>query len=326
MTPWEEVSATGQLGPAGAALIYKLTASVARGRGMKPPDGHDAWSKDAVLEAAHDFIAGSDSMDRFVDVARGATDDTSFRRRLHAAVLNHLRSDARRTDTGKLVRRLTAILTESAEFISAPKTAPNNGATQWLLPWQPETINQVPDHDLALSISRIPVPHVNWSSEDRDAPLTDLPTFLTLLRTVLSRANGSMTSADLARVIATRIDHRRGTVAVELDAKDDSEQAVTDPTPDPGQVTAEMMRASKVFAHLSDRQKLILTALDLKTRDLGKLLGLGHSQAATLRQNLLDRIGDEFADDDDPSGTIKYLCRLCDLWVLDWTEDGGATS
>lgn len=323
MTPWEEVEGTGRLGPAGAQLVYKLVASVAYGRHFRPPETYDHWSREAIYETAHDFIAGPGGMDRFVTIAAHSTDDGSFTRQLERAILNHLRTMGRRTDLGKLIRRLTAILESADEFNQVRR----GDRTAWSVPGQPDTDNTVPHSVLATSISRVPVSRPSWTSETRDAPLADEGSYLTLMRTVLARADGAMTVPDLATVLASRVDHRRFAVGVELDAADDYEpaSAATD-QPTPAEDALNAAHAMSLFNMMSDRERISLAYSDVGVRELARLIGLGHTQAATIRQRLNERLADELRDDDDPAHTYRILTELCESWISDRTQGNGATS
>lgn len=323
MTAWDEVMQTGKLGQSGAAMLYKMVRAVALSRNMPPPEGHTTWSDAAVQETAHDFIAGAGGMQRFTSIALRSTDDDSFRRQLQAAVLNHLRGIGRRSDLGKLIRRLIEILEGETSFL----TTPRGDVTLWRVDGKSDRGNTVDALTLSRSISQIPVTRPRWDSETRDAPLADKDSYVRLLHTVLTVADGAMAVPDIAEVIGSRVNHRRTPFAVELDTKDDRDPAGADSvSSDPGVLSLDHLHAHDLFAGLSDRERIALAFRDEGVRELGRRLALGHSQAAAVRQRLAERLRADFADDDDSTGTLTILCELCEQWVDRRTQNGGGTS
>ena len=82
---------------------------------------------------------------------------------------------------------------------------------------RPDRAKHVPDTHLAAAVVSTQVTIPAWSSERRFAPLADRETFIRLLRAVLAAADGSLTAADMAQALATRLDHRRTPLSIELD-------------------------------------------------------------------------------------------------------------
>jgi hypothetical protein len=86
-------------------MLYRAVQTVAIARNFPPPDGHLRWDPDAAMEVAHEFLVGERGRKRIADLAIRATDDASFERLLHAAVLNFHRDRSRRTNVAALLRR-----------------------------------------------------------------------------------------------------------------------------------------------------------------------------------------------------------------------------
>src|ERR1700749_822005 len=116
MTPREEVLATQRIGLAGATLLYRLVYLVAVARNFPPPPGFDRWDPSAVTETAHDSLDGPRGARRVIDIAIRSADEQGFERILEQAIVNHLRDISRRTDMGRLVRRVTEVLTDEPAF------------------------------------------------------------------------------------------------------------------------------------------------------------------------------------------------------------------
>ena len=87
MTPREEVLAEQRIGPAGAALLYRLVRAVAISRNFPPPPGSPRWDDTAVTETAHDFLDGERGRRRVADIAIRSVDEITFERIMEAAVV-----------------------------------------------------------------------------------------------------------------------------------------------------------------------------------------------------------------------------------------------
>jgi hypothetical protein len=318
MTPRQEVLAEQRIGPAGATLLYRLVLLVARSRNFPPPLGFEQWDESAVTETAHDFLVGERGRKRIADIAIRSVDEASFERIMEAAVVNHLREMSRRTDMGKLILRVSEILTDSDEFKRT-----DGRPARWALTDGPTAPSIIPDSHLAAALVDLPVTVPSWSSERRDAPLADRASFTRLLRMVLSAADGSLTAADIARAAATRLDHRRTPLSIELDVLE--RVAERSGRQDPAALASSAMRATQIFNELDDRGRILIACYGQPVRELGDLLALGRSQAALLQQRVIVRLREELEEDEDPDQTIAELRKLCECWLTDRTRTPGAT-
>jgi hypothetical protein len=163
-----------------------------------------------------------------------------------------------------------------------------------------------------------------WSSERRSAPLADRETFVRLLRAVLAVADGSLTAADLARVLATRLDHRRTPLSIELDILERIAERA--PAQDPAVQATTSIRAAQIFDQLDDRSRALIALYEQPVRDLGDVLAIGKSQAGLLRQRLTSWLREELEGDNEAEETIAEIRRLCESWLEGRTTGSGATS
>jgi hypothetical protein len=324
MTPREEVLATQRIGPAGATVLYRLVYLVAVARNFPPPPGYDRWDPSAVTETAHDFLDGPRGARRVIDIAIRSADEQGFERVLEQAIVNHLRDISRRTDMGRLVRRVTEVLADEPAFSRvAGGTATGSGPSRWALKDGPPAPSGAPETTLIAALARVEVTIPEWSSERRSAPLADRGSFTRMLTAVLAAADGSLTAADVARVIATRLDHHRTPLSLELDVLEASAERST--ALDPAVQASSAVRAAEILAGLSENERILLACFDLPVRDLGTVLTLRKSQASLLRQRLAARLHDELADDEDPDDTVAELCRRCEQWARNRTAALHAT-
>lgn len=321
MSAREELMTTGRLGQAGAELLYATVRAVAIARRFPPPDGHLNWDDASIQSTAHDFLQGSRGAKRLLDIALKSTDERSFGRLLERAVHNHLRDVARATDLGKLIIRTKELLRSVPEFMAVK--APDG--ERWTLAGGSDRPSEASPSDLASAAASVQVVVPRWTSATRDAPLADRDSMIRLITAVLAAADGSVRPVEIAHALTARLDHRRTPLTVELDqAGGHPELHRVDG--DPESTTLSVMRATQIFNSLTDRERIIVATLDLNVRDLGRLVSMGKSQAALVRQRLIDRVSDELSDDDEPELTARALAGLCDDWIRDRTGSGGATS
>src|ERR1700730_369640 len=129
-TAYSDMTRDGVAGASRVTALYRTVAAVARIRRFPPPDGYDRWTADAITETAHDFLVARDGVDRLAHLFRLAVDDDSFDRLLHASVRNCLRSRARATERGALIRRLRTVLEGDARFCTVGEST---GVKRWTL-------------------------------------------------------------------------------------------------------------------------------------------------------------------------------------------------
>jgi hypothetical protein len=145
------------------------------------------------------------------------------------------------------------------------------------------------------------------------------------MASVLTAAAGSLTAVDIAHALTARLDHHRTSNTTALDLREQlSEPAPT--SDDPAAHTVAELHALDIFNSLSDRERIMITALDRNVRDAARLIDTGKTQAALIRQRLVDRLRKELADDDHPDTTATILCGLCDAWLASRTRANDATS
>jgi hypothetical protein len=320
VTPREEVLATGMLGPAGARLLYFAVQVVAIGRRFPPPAGSQVWDESAVADVAHDFLSGDRGQKRIADITIRSVDERSFERQLDSAVVNFLRDIARGTDFGKLVVRVKDVLRSNPEFRSCGRAS-----DRWALVEGPDGPSEVEPDALKRAIAGSHVVVPKWTSERRNAPLADEDTFVRLIRSVLKAAKGSLTAVDISHALATRLDHRRTPLSLELDIG----EAIAEPAEagvDPADEAVSKLHAADIFNTLSERERIIVATLGSSVRQMAAALDIGKSQAALIRQRLFDKLAVELDDPESAELTSVALTGLCTHWLEKRTSHADPTS
>lgn len=119
MATAREELAGGQAGPTTVALLVRLTCQVGRLRTFPPPPGYVAWTVDAATEWISSLYAARGPAFVLACFVQ-STDDASLERLLLTTITNALIDEAKRTDVGKMRRRLGTLLTADPRFEAAP--------------------------------------------------------------------------------------------------------------------------------------------------------------------------------------------------------------
>lgn len=320
MTARTELCEDGRFGELGAKALYRAVFVTAVAHNFPPPAGSDHWDETAVADVAHDFLIGPKGLARMTELALRSDDERSFARLLDKAVLNHLRDVARRTDRGRLIRRIKEVMTDDERFARAP-----HGQDWWYLAGHPPAATSTPLDEISPHLLNVEVVVPRWSSEERNAPVADRNTLADLLATALTSAGGALADTDLAELVSRRIDTRRSPLTVELETLEGvSEPAAADLQPS-HQVIGRT-QAVAIFNNLSDTARIILNVSDLSVREIGLAIGAGKSQASTQRQRLYADLRNTLGESEDALAVVAELTDMCADWVRMRTTGDGPTS
>lgn len=316
MSAFNELTIDGRLGDAGARMLYGSVRAVGKGRGYKPPAGHDHWSKDAIAEVAHDFLADSRTPSRLAYLTIHATDDQSMERLLNTMVLNYLRDQGRRTEIGRLVRRINTLLIDDDRFLSAHD--------RWSLATGPTTPSTTPPEELARAgdaVERVTVPR--WNDRTARAhPHADAASLTRLCEIVLQAAEGSLAPADLARAIAARVGLRPIPIVNLLDIPEPADDSYTTVI----EANEDLIAARAVFDTLTEREKRIMATLHLPLRDLFGAIGIKKSQASPVRARTIAAVTEATSEMANPDIVRAHIHDISRGWLRDRTTNTDATS
>lgn len=311
MSAFDELASTGRLGADGARMLYGAVRAVGKGRGFPPPTGHTSWTKDAVIEAAHTFLASERTPSRLAYLRLHASDEQSMERLLNTMILNHLRDMARRSELGRLIRRINTVLADDPRFIRY--------GDGWTLTTGPTTLSTVPAAQLvavADGIESITVPR--WSDKTARAhPHADAPSIALLCHFVLEAANGSLPTADLGRAIANRVGLRCSPIVNLLDVPepaDESHSTLIDANDD-------LIAARAVFDTLTDRERRMMATLHVPLRDLYDVTGIKKSQASSVRTRAVAVVTEATLHLTNPDIVRIHIHDIAKTWLRERTSD-----
>lgn len=320
MTARSELFEGGRLGTSGAGALYRAVLVSAVAHNFPPPRGSVHWDEAAVADVAHDFLTGPRGLARMTELALRSDDERSFLRLLDTAVLNHLRDTARRTDRGRLIRRIKDVMTDDQRFDRGTQ-----GQNWWHLADGPSQASSVPLADIAPRLLDVDVVVPRWSSDQRNAPVADRRTLADLLTVALDSAGGALTDADLAELVAQRVDTRRSPLSVELETLEGvSELAASEPST--GERVVARAQAVAIFNNLSDVARIVLTVADQPVREIGLAIGVGKSQAAEQRRRLFEDLRHTLEESEEVLIVLTELSELCGTWLRRRTSASSPTS
>ena len=319
MSAYEELTMTGSIGREGVPLLYRTVAAVARFHHFPPPSGHSSWTTDAVTEVAHDFLTARPGTDRIRQLFLLSTDEVSFQALLHQAIRNHLRSIARRSDFGALMRRVRDVLQADARFTRAGDTSRlwTLVATESREPYtgQPEALVEA-----AWTVKNVRV--VRWKSETRRGPYADRDSIARICERLLQAHPTAMSLPQLTRAVAARLNVGEPPLVVELD--DELAKPLNGSYDDgPANQLLTNETAASIWRKLTEREKILLPVLDESVRNASERVGIGKSQAGVSMKRIRSLIDEECADGGDRGEVARRLQDIADDY-LRTTEYGGA--
>lgn len=318
MSAWKEL-AEGEVGREATTLLYLCVRAVALARNFPPPAGHVSWSVDAVQSVAHEFLTGPRGLRRLTECALRADDDDSLRRLLEKAVLNHLRDEARRSERGRLARRLRELVLTDDRFGIVPPGRPGAGNVVLLSTpgHKRDTDGEVYQglwEDLvpaAFSVRDVTL--VRWRPDaSREAAPADADSLLRVSETVLQAAGGGMRLPDLAAVVSRRF--ALGDAPLIVDADDTDEWAAEKDTPgaaDPSVVVAVEESAARITGQLTRRERSVLALLDSPLRDIAARTGLSKSTVATVATRVRGMLEPLLRDEPQLEQVLRRVMDLC---------------
>ena len=316
MTAFDELTSTGRLGDDGAKTLYGVVRAVGKGRGFRPPEGHTHWTDEAVVESAHEFLSDSRTPSRLVYLTVHATDDESMERLLNKMVLNFLRDQGRKTERGRLVRRINSVLSDDDRFVSAHDRWSHAAGDAIPSTATPEDLEAA-----AAGVKEVTVPR--WSDQTpRSHPHADAPSIARLCHAVLTAANGSLTAGDLAKAISGRLGLRAAPIAALLDVPEPTDERYTTMI----EGYADVADARAVFESLSEREKAIMATLHLGLRELYDAIGVKKSQASPVRNRAIATVKEATAEMPNRDVVRHHVVDLAQAWLQDRTQQAGAAS
>jgi DNA-binding CsgD family transcriptional regulator len=305
----------GRLGRDFAVVLYRCVRVAGRSHNFPPPEGQAGWTAEAAIETGHEFLRSVNIRRRLVEIAMLADDEEQFARILTQAVVNFLREQARKTEQGRLIRRLKDVLREEPRFAVVPAGTPGAGNVMLVGAATTEPFGGRESNLLAAAFNVKEVTVVRWRPDtQRGSPISDRDSILKVVEAVLGVADASLRWADLAAVVGSRfgVDPRGVPATTPVDDVDGSPASswsglVSEPGV-PGEELMRQVAARAVLEQLTPRERRVLAWIASPVRTIADRTGLAVSTAGVLKQRVTDRLRTILADDPDAEATA-LACR-----------------
>ena len=308
MSAYEELESTGIVGDQTIALLRRLGAQYTRSHSFPPPEGHDRWTDEAVDDLLGELFA--EKGPAFVLACLvGASDDASLERLLLAVIGNHLIDQAKKTERGKLRRRLDGLLTGDPRFTRV--TAAQAGIAGWTLTGRATTVTARSPADLqeaACSVRGVSITRWNTAGP---TPAGTQHALVTVAEAVLEVAEGVVRDEDLARAIQARFVLISPPKFTELKAGEQRDEPVAHPDDEPQALVEVNDRAEDLWQGLSQTERTLLPHLGNPTANLATLAGTGPEQAQAIADSLREKLRLATIDDAQQEDVVLELLRLC---------------
>ena len=289
-------------------LLIRTVRAVGVRRGFPPPGG-GVWSTAKATEVAAEFLARERTGKVLEALALSAGDDRELASQLQGVVRNFLRDRGRTTEVGRLVVRLRRAL-KDARYRKLP-------GDRFAFDGGPSDASGVPPADLVAATAGLRIDFGTWTPMSRRRPpFATAESIHELIDAVLTAADGSLRPADIAHAIAPALQVVTSNELVELDVGDPPSESIDDGAVDDiGLDAPDRARAIEIFELLSDREKIALGRWELGARELAPLIGLGHSRANDIKQNVIETLKEELATEENGQNIAEGLMKFAKIWV-----------
>ena len=283
---------------AGAMLLFRIAGNIAAS-GLPTMDG-GRWDEEVTKELATDFVAREEFPADVNGIFLRSDDDDSFARQLHGAMRRFHITELRRTDAGRLFRRVDRLLADHPD-LKLVETAAGQALRHTGYPSSEPWAG--PDEDLYAAARDVDVEWTRWrpSSRRQDPGVTDAS---------LVRVIDSVVTAAGRPVLHTTL-HR--TLKAVFGLYDPSSVTLPDEPapPGPDDTAIADVTARTVWEQLSEDERLLL-ANPGSYREIAAQLGIGKSTAERRVKRLAAILERMTGLDEDAQSVLARLHQIAE--------------
>ena len=267
------------------------------------------WTEEDTDDLVGEFCASAG----FQEALLSATNDDQLRAILYTALRNINRDQHRKTERGRLRRRLIEVLRDTDRFVEDPTGF-------WRLSDRPAGQVSSTRHADLVAVSWTVTPKVVVWRDDaaRESPHTDGESWISLLLTVLGAADGAVDVSELADVCAKRFGLGPVSHLEELDLPDEREPPDPDAVAPDTAVVADdeeleaAVEAVVIWGQLSPGERQLLPLLLGSVRDAASETGIPKSTIQPAMARLKSKMQTllEYAEPDRHAAIARELLVL----------------
>ena len=309
MTAFGELAFTGEIGPVTFELLRRLCRQYTRRHSFPPVGGHRTWTDDAVDDLRGELLAEKGPV-LVLNCYLRATDDPSLERLLLAAIGNYLKDEAKKTERGKLRRRLGTLLEQDPRFLRV--RASSAGTAGWALtggPDAPTAVGFEVVQRAAVSVRGVAITRLNPAGP---TPRAAREALLAVAHAVLTAARGTVTDELLARAVESRFALLPQPSFVEL-ALDGAHDPAAAHEGEPQAQVGVDATARELWCAMTGTERAMFPHLGDPDADLSVIAGTGPEQARAQADALAEKVRFATVDDDQYRVVALALLQLCEV-------------
>lgn len=262
------------------SVIAKLARSVTDH--FPKPDG-SGWTPEDIEDLISSFYVSA----AYQHSVLNAHDDDSLRSLVYTGLANIVRAGLRRTERGRLHRRIKDLISKEG-FVEGPKKF-------WRRENDPADPSMAEQSDLLCAAWKIEVQVVRWRHDaKRSSPVAELTSLLALLDAIFDHANGAVHMDVLVEVLGSRLGVGPVTATEDLDTTDDRYLVASQPDPGDHLIDREKeldaaIEAVGIWGQLSPNERRLVPHLASSSRAAAAAVGGGKSAVNEAMQRLKEK-------------------------------------
>lgn len=267
-----------------------------------PGENYTKWCREAVDEFVIDLFE-TKGKNILLTLLEGATSKGHFERAVLLTVERHLIDQAKKTETGKLRRRLVTLLGQDSRFLHIKKPPPE----RWALAGQPTELWQGDVQDLQQAADRVNGVVVNSWNEAGPTAAPVRHALLTVSEAVINWAGRAVRAQDLAQLLRERFMLIAPLKAYSLDLVGTEQEPEAPPLTGPEDVVLVKDAVERVWSTLDEDERRVLPAMHEPARAWCKALGLRPKVAELLVDRVKEKVLLAVPRDEHTEATITML-------------------
>jgi hypothetical protein len=295
-------------------LLRACVRDVVERFNFPPVYGHWRWDERAIEETVQEFCAspGRTIQQRLTHIALQSADHGDFEAQLRAAVANHIRSELRRTQRGRLAVVLREVLASAPEITRAAndtyalRDLPSGGV------WAGRESDLIA---AAWGVQDLKV--IRWRPDAKhDPPVAERGDLQRICVAVLQTAQAAVDFATLVAVLAHRLSLRDSPRVIDID---DVAESLADPQASDVALPLQTRDdALWIWNQMTARERQVLPLLTESARTIAAALGISKSSAAGLINQCREVLRQALPSDrDEATGALQWLQRFAQALPLD---------